>query len=426
MNEHDSENIAGILNAAGYQKASFVDEADVIVINTCCVRQSAENRIWGYLGSLKALKKQNPDLLLVACGCMMQQDEMAEKVFKKAAQVDIVLGTYALHRLQEYLARALSGEHHIVDTDVTCADLPPLLPSVRSHPLRAQVNISYGCDNYCSYCIVPYVRGPQTSRPFGDILAEVDALISDGVREVQLLGQNVNSYGKDLPGKESFASLLTAVAGREGLWRVRYMTSHPRDLSREVIDAVCASEKICRHFHLPLQSGSDRILKLMNRGYSTADYQRLVEYIRRYLPEATLTTDLIVGFPGETEDDVDATLAFVGDCNFDAAYTFLYSQRSGTAASEMFGQIDMAVKKERLQRLMSMQNEISLAKNKAMLGSCQQVLVEGPSKGNEQNYTGRNDGGKIIIFPATSDVNGTLVNVRITEAKTWYLSGVIE
>lgn len=429
MNEHDSEIIAGILDSAGYQPAADLAAADVIIINTCCIRESAENKIWGYIGNLKACKYKKPNVIIAALGCMMQQNTISDLLQRQGRHLDIVLGTYQQHRLPEYISRVLAGEGPIVDISEDNSDFPDELPSRRESSFAAQVNIIYGCNNFCSYCIVPYVRGRERSRDFAAIMAELRDLAAAGIREVMLLGQNVNSYGKDWRRQgradaPNFADLLQAAGEIDGLARIRYMSSHPRDFSLDLVDKISEIPKIRDYYHLPLQSGCDKILKVMNRGYNTADYLAIIERIREKTPQAAITTDLIVGFPGETETDFQQTLDFVAKCRFDAAYTFLYSPRSGTPAATMAGQVPLDVKKERLQKLTMLQNQISLELNQAYVGRQVQVLVEGLSKNNPNFYTGRTASNKIVIFKGQPEQVGQLVDLTISGAKTWHLEAL--
>jgi len=431
MNENDSVFIASLLQSAGYSKAESMAEADIIVVNTCCVRQSAENKAFGYIGSLKRFKEKNADVVIAVCGCMVQKDGNAAAFLHKARHVGILCGTFAISRLPEYIAEYQGRGEVIVDIEQNHQQ-PEALPidtRFTEYSYKVQVNIIYGCDNFCTYCIVPYVRGRERSRAPQHILDEVRALAKAGVREVQLLGQNVNSYGKDLAEDSwDFARLLQELDEIEELRRIRYMTSHPRDFSAELVDVVVDSRHICHHFHLPLQAGCDKILAAMNRGYNTAYYGRLLEIIRQKTPNATITSDLIVGFPGETEQDFQQTLDFVAHCQFDTAYTFLYSERSGTPAAQMPQQLSAEVKKERLQRLMTIQNPISLHHNQKLIGQTQNILVEGPSKNRNDHWYGRNDGNKIVVFPYIADSGieaGSIIPIEIRQAQTWNLYGLL-
>lgn len=429
MNEHDSEIIAGVLMDCGYAQCDELGEADIIVVNTCCIRESAENKIWGYIGNLKNARYKKPGVIIAVLGCMTQQSGLEEQLHRMGRHLDIVLGTYQQHRLPEYISRVLAGEGQIVDVSEDNRDFPDVLPSCRKDEITAQVNINYGCNNFCSYCIVPYVRGRERSRDFSAVLDEVRAAAERGIKEIMLLGQNVNSYGKDLrkAGVENapdFAAVLAAVNTVPGIERIRYMSSHPRDFSLELVDVIAGLEKVRGYYHLPLQSGCDKTLQAMNRGYDTARYAEILERIREKTPLAAVTTDLIVGFPGETDEDFAQTLAFVEKCRFDAAYTFIYSPRSGTVAAKMPDQVPLNVKKARLQQLTALQNRISLEKNLEYVGRRVQVLVEGESKNNPHCYTGRTDSNKIVILPAMPNMVNQLVDVEITAAKTWHLEAL--
>ncbi|MDO4733031.1 MAG: tRNA (N6-isopentenyl adenosine(37)-C2)-methylthiotransferase MiaB [Bacillota bacterium] len=433
MNENDSRLLASLLQKNGYQEVARPEDAGLILINTCCVRENAENKALGYLGSIKKLYEEDRSRVIVICGCMMQQKGKAELIRSKYPYVKIIMGTFSASRLPEYIAQVSAGTRSIIDVEehydgTELKYTPETVEKALDGDYKAQVNISYGCNNFCSYCIVPYVRGRERSRSAADILEEIRLLTENGVREVQLLGQNVNSYGKDLPAAQScdFASLLEQVCQVPGLRRVRYMTSHPRDFSYDLVDVIRKNPKICHHFHLPLQAGCDELLKRMNRGYSRKYYWELLQYIRSRIPEAVISTDLIVGFPGETEQQFQETLDFVAECRFDAAYTFIYSQRSGTPAAKMPDQIPEEEKKLRLQRLMDVQNAISLELNQAMLGKNYEVMVEGLSKNNADMLSGRTEGNKIVVFPVEAGNQirpGDCLQLQITAAHTWNLEG---
>lgn len=426
MNEHDSEIIAGLLQTSGYESTAEIEEAEIIIANTCCIRESAENKIWGFIGNIKYYKDKNPNVILAVLGCMTQQESIHETLQRCGRHIDIVLGTYQQHRLPEYISRVLAGEGRIIDISQDNSDFPDVLPVARTDKYRAQVNIIYGCNNFCSYCIVPYVRGRERSRDFNAILDEVKALAADGCKEIILLGQNVNSYGKDMKGQDvNFAKLLAALNNIDGIERIRYMSSHPRDFSTELVDTISKLPKVCSHFHLPLQSGCDKTLKAMNRGYDTAKYMKIIERVREKVPTAAITTDIIVGFPGETEEDFNESLEFIRNCRFDAAFTFLYSKRSGTVAAKSKEQIPEETKKARLQRLLEVQNINSLQINNDLLNKIIKVLVEGVSKTSADAYTGRSAGNKVVIFKGTPDMVGKIVDVRIDEAKTWHLEGTV-
>jgi len=422
MNQHDSERLAGQLKSIGYEYTDTLSEANFVLVNTCCVRESAEKKIYGKIGELKTLKASNPNLIIGITGCMAQKDR--EKLFKKAPHIDLVLGTHNVHQLVEIVKKFEQTKTHVLAVWDQAERLAPDVPTIRKGTIAAWVPIMYGCNNFCTYCIVPYVRGRERSRPIEDIVQEVHQLGSEGFKEITLLGQNVNSYGKDTDQYGDFADLLEAVDQVETITRIRYMTSHPRDINDKVIDIIKNSKKICEHFHLPVQSGSNTILKLMNRGYTTEYYRELVAKVRKAIPHASLTTDIIVGFPGETEELFQETLEFMKEIGFDSAYTFLYSKRSGTPAATMPDQIPDKVKKERLQLLMDTQNEISLRINTKLVGQILTVMVEGPSKNDDSRLMGRTGTNKIILWDKQgTEQIGQLVNVKIATAQTWILKG---
>ncbi|HWR40386.1 MAG TPA: tRNA (N6-isopentenyl adenosine(37)-C2)-methylthiotransferase MiaB [Patescibacteria group bacterium] len=422
MNENDSERLAGQLKAAGYEHTEEMAQADVILINTCCVRESAEKKIFGKIGELKRLKAGNPNLVIGIAGCMAQKDQ--EKLFKRAPHIDIVLGTGNTGELLAAVQKVAQGRERVLAVWEQAQAQSVEVPVLRRGLVSAWTPIMNGCNNFCTYCIVPYVRGRERSRVKADILAEIRQLDREGFKEVTLLGQNVNSYGKDSQENGDFAGLLQAVDDIEGISRVRYMTSHPRDMDDRVIEVVAASRKVCEHFHLPIQSGSDALLEKMNRGYTTDYYRKLVAKIRQELPKASITTDLIVGFPGETETLFQETLAFVREIGFDAAYTFLYSQRSGTPAATMPDQVPLPEKKSRLKLLMDLQNESSLRINRALEGAVLEVLAEGTSKNDENTYMGRTRTNKIVLWKrGGQEAPGQLLNVRIEQGQTWVLKG---
>lgn len=421
MNESDSERMGAQLESIGYRKIEDFKEAQVILINTCCVRESAENKIFGKIGELKHIKQQNPAVILGVTGCMAQKD--GEALLKKMPHLDFVLGTNKIHDLCGLINKLKAKRKHLVD--LAPADGGPMeeVMPPKSSSWSVWLPIMYGCNNFCTYCIVPYVRGREHSRPLEAILQEAQQYAKQGVKEITLLGQNVNSYGKDI-SKSSFAELLARLDEIKGLERIRYMTSHPRDLSDEVIKVIKYSKHICTHFHLPVQHGSDRILKAMNRGYTTASYRHLIEKIRSEIPSCSLTTDIIVGFPGETEDDFQMLEDFMREIRYDAAYTFLYSKRSGTPAAKMENQVPQEVKKQRLQKLMDMQNEISLQINEDLRGKILEVIVEGPSRTDENVYTGRTATNKIVLWPKRgTEKAGDLLRVKIEQPQTWVLKG---
>ncbi|AEG14912.1 (Dimethylallyl)adenosine tRNA methylthiotransferase miaB [Desulfofundulus kuznetsovii DSM 6115] len=423
MNDHDSEVIAGMLESLGYEPAASTGEADVILVNTCCVRETAENKIYGLLGRLAHLKDKKGDLIIGIAGCMTQQPGVARKIKNRFPQVDLILGTHNLHRLPELLLQARECRERVMEVWDQAGEIVENLPIRRASRVKAWVNITYGCNNFCTYCIVPYVRGRERSRRPEDILNEIRQLVQEGYREVTLLGQNVNSYGKDLPGPTSFARLLAEVDQIPGLWRIRFTTSHPRDFTQELIDTIARCPHVCEHIHLPVQAGSNRILKLMNRGYDRDYYLDLVERIRRAIPGVAITTDIMVGFPGETEEDFAQTMDLVERVRFDGAFTFVYNPRPGTPAARLPEQVPDGIKSERIQKLIERQNEITLAHNQALVGRVEQVLVEGESKTNPEMMSGRTRTNRLVIFPGSSDLAGQLVNVTVTGARLTHLEG---
>ena len=425
MNISDAERMEGQLATLGYERTEDMARADLILLNTCCVRETAEDKVYGKIGEIKHIKRANPALIFGITGCMAQKE--GEALIRRAPHIDFVLGTNKVHELKATVRRLESARRGpVVDVLLGDAPLPENVPIERTGRLSAWVPIMYGCNNFCTYCIVPYVRGREHSRRPEDVVREVEEAAAQGFKEITLLGQNVNSYGKDHK-LASFAELLLMVDAVKGVERVRYMTSHPKDLSDAVIDAVRQGRHICPHFHLPVQHGSDRILRAMNRVYRKDAYRSLVERIRAAVPDASLTTDLIVGFPGETEEDFGELLDFLREIRYDAAYTFLYSKRSGTPAATMEAQVEDSVKKERLHRLMEVQNEISLEKNAALKGTVQQVLAEGPSRTDEDVWTGRTGTNKIVLWRKKGqETEGDIVRVRITQPQTWVLKGELQ
>lgn len=422
MNASDTEHYAGQLEELGYIPAEDFHAADVIIVNTCCVRESAEKKIAGKIGELKNVKTKNPEVVICVAGCMAQKD--GEKLLKKHPQVDLLLGTAYVNDFKNILTDYLADRKGALYTDLTIHQSEFEGKMVRQSPFSAWIPIMYGCNNFCTYCIVPYVRGRERSRAIENIVAEIEQAVKEGYKEFTLLGQNVNSYGKDFGEKDAFAKLLRRVNEIEGVERVRYMTSHPRDMNEEVIKAVAECEHVCENFHVPFQAGSDEILRKMNRGYTREKYLELIKMIRSYVPDAAITTDIIVGFPGETEQDFEDTLALVQEVGFDAAFTFIYSKRSGTPAAKMEGQVSLDVKKERLNRLMEVQNLSSLHRNEEMLGKVVEVLAEGPSR-NPAVWTGRTRTNKIVLWPVEGKVYqpGDKVMVKVETAQTWLVKG---
>jgi tRNA-2-methylthio-N6-dimethylallyladenosine synthase len=426
MNERDAETLRGFLDEMGYEETGNKEEADLLIMNTCAVRQKAEEKVFGLIGKLGRLKEKNPDMVVAVCGCMVQQEAVARKIKKRYPFVDLIFGTHNIAAFPELLQRAGESAEPVLDLWDEAGEVEEGLPVSRRDGVKAWVNITYGCNNYCSYCIVPYVRGRERSRLPGDILAEVKELAAGNYKEVTLLGQNVNSYGKDLQELLDFAGLLRRVDEETGIARLRFMTSHPRDFTPELAQAIAGGGSICEHVHLPIQSGSNRILDLMNRGYTREHYLGLVKMLRSLVPECALTTDLIVGFPGETEEDFKATLDLVEEVGFDSAFTFLYSPRKGTPAATMPGQVAGGVKKERFSRLLEAQNRRSLERNRALLGRVEEVLAEGPSKTHKDVLTGRTRGNKTVNFRGENVSPGNLVPVEITEVRTFSLGGRVK
>ncbi|WXJ81818.1 tRNA-2-methylthio-N(6)-dimethylallyladenosine synthase [Moorella humiferrea] len=425
MNQRDSEMMADLLQAAGYEPVDDEAEAGLIILDTCCVREKAENKVYGKLGQIEKFKSANPDLVIAVAGCMVQQPGAAERIRQQAPYVDLLLGTHNLAELPRLIEEVRKMRRPVVAVQGGEGPVVENLPRRRARGAQAFVTITYGCNNFCTYCIVPYVRGRERSRRPEDILKEIEDLVDQGVIEVTLLGQNVNSYGRDLENKVTFADLLTMVNAVAGLKRIRYVTSHPRDFTPELVETISRLEKVCEHVHLPVQAGSNRILELMHRSYTREQYLELVTNLRRHIPGIGLTTDLIVGFPGETEEDFQETLDLVAKVEFDNAFTFMFSPRKGTVAAGLPGQLPQEVKKERLKRLMELQNKISLAKNEALVGEVVEVLVEGPSKTDPSKLSGRTRTNKLVIFPGDAELTGRLVNVRLTKAQTWLLKGEI-
>ncbi|TBX17244.1 tRNA (N6-isopentenyl adenosine(37)-C2)-methylthiotransferase MiaB [Clostridium perfringens] len=425
MNEEDSEKLSGMLKSQGYERTENKEEASIIIFNTCCVRENAENKVFGNLGQLKQLKKKNPNLVIAICGCMMQQVGMADKVLKTFPYVDIIFGTHNAHKFPEYLHRVLQEGVQVKEILNKEEGIVEGLPIDRKSDVKAFVTIMYGCNNFCTYCIVPYVRGRERSRKSEDIIKEIEELVSQGYKEITLLGQNVNSYGKGLEEDIDFAGLLRKVNEVKGLERVRFMTSHPKDLSNDVIMAIKECDKLCEQVHLPVQSGSSRILKEMNRHYDREYYLDLVKKIKSEIPDVTLTTDIIIGFPGETEEDFLDTLSLCEEVGYDSAFTFIYSRRNHTPADKMENQIPDDIKHDRFNRLVEAINKKVVIKNKEYEGKVVEVLVEGPSKNDETKLTGRTRNGKLVNFAGDEKLVGELVNLKIVRAQPFSLIGEI-
>lgn len=425
MNEEDSEKLSGMLKRVGYTKTENKEDAGIILFNTCCVRENAENKVFGNLGSLKHLKKENPYLIIGICGCMMQQEGMADKILKKFPYVNIVFGTHNAYKFPEYLNRVKTEGVQIKEIFNKETDIVEGLPIDRESNVKAFVTIMYGCNNFCTYCIVPYVRGRERSRKPEDILNEVRELVAQGYKEITLLGQNVNSYGKGLEEEVDFAKLLRMINEIEGLERVRFMTSHPKDLTHDVIMAIKECDKLCEQIHLPVQSGSNSILKKMNRHYTKEYYLDLIKKIKEEIPGVTLTTDIIVGFPGETEEDFQETLELVKEVGYSSAFTFIYSRRNNTPADMMLNQVSEEDKHHRFNRLIAAVNERVIAQNKAEEGNILEVLVEGNSKNDAEKLTGRTRTGRLVNFTGENVNVGELVNVKITRAQNFSLIGEV-
>ena len=425
MNEEDSEKLSGMLKRIGYTRTENKEEAGIILFNTCCVRENAENKVFGNLGALKKLKKKNPDLIIGICGCMMQQEGMADRILKEFPYVNIVFGTHNAYKFPEYLNRVRTEGVQIKEIFNKETDIVEGLPIDRESSVKAFVTIMYGCNNFCTYCIVPYVRGRERSRKPEDILKEIRELVAQGYKEITLLGQNVNSYGKGLEEDVDFAKLLRMINEIEGLERVRFMTSHPKDLTLDVIMAIKECDKLCEQIHLPVQSGSNSILKKMNRHYTREYYLDLVNKIKEEIPGATLTTDIIVGFPGETEEDFQDTLELVKEVGYSSAFTFIYSRRNNTPADMMLNQVSEEDKHHRFNRLVAAVNERVIAQNKAEEGNILEVLVEGNSKNDAEKLTGRTRTGRLVNFTGEGINAGDIVNVKITRAQNFSLIGEV-
>ena len=423
QNEADSEKIAGMCVSMGYTITNSPEIADLIMVNTCAVREHAEQKALSIIGQYKHLKAVKPNMLIGVCGCMVTQEHRKESIKHSYPYVDFVLGTSSLHRLPELVFKKLEKGKRLYCPEENEYLVAEGLPIYRESTYRAWVSIMYGCNNFCTYCIVPYVRGRERSRRPEDIINEVRELVADGYKEITLLGQNVNSYGKEFGDECDFAELLSRICEIEGDFLVRFMTSHPKDASRKLIDVMAANDKIAKHFHLPVQSGSDRILKEMNRHYDREAYLSLIRYMREKMPDICISTDIIVGFPGETDADFEDTISIVKEVGYDMMYSFIYSKRTGTPAAEMEEQIPENITGERFARLIDTQNEISLTKNQPYTDKTVRVLVDGRSKNNPEKFSGRTEGNKIVLFDGDDSMTGNFVMVHITEAQTFALKG---
>ncbi|MDF2820062.1 MAG: tRNA-i(6)A37 thiotransferase enzyme MiaB [Clostridiales bacterium] len=423
MNAHDSEKLEGILEQIGYEKTDDENEADFVLYNTCTVRENANLKVYGRLGHLNKLKQNKPSLVIALCGCMMQEDTVIAKIKKSYRFVDIIFGTHNIYKLAELIKTRRESGRMVIDIWKEQKEIVEDLPSDRKYKFKACVNIMYGCNNFCSYCIVPYVRGRERSRKPEDIINEIKRLVEDGVVEITLLGQNVNSYGKNLQDSMSFANLLQEVEKVEGLERIRFMTSHPKDLSDDLIEVFKNSKKICSHIHLPFQSGSTRILNLMNRKYTKDDYLELVRKIKAARPDVTLTTDIIVGFPGETDEDFEHTLDVVKQVKYNSAYTFIYSKRTGTPAALMDDQVSDEIIKVRFNKLHDTIQEIGSNITDKEVGGTYKVLIEEVNEKDNSLVSGRLENNLVVHLKGTKDLIGKIINVKIVEAKGFYFFG---
>lgn len=422
MNERDSENLLGMLEDLGYSQVETHENADMIILNTCCVRETAESKVFGLLGRLRKQKVANPNLIIGICGCMPQQQDVAKKIRHSFPFVDLIFGTHNVHELPRMLQQIHDTKEAVLEVWSTERGIAENVPVRRKDKLKAWVTIMYGCNNFCTYCIVPYVRGRERSRKPEDIINELKELGQQGYKEVTLLGQNVNSYGKDLEMNYYFADLLASLENVEGIERIRFMTSHPRDFDQRLIDVIAASSKVCEHFHLPAQAGSNRVLKLMNRGYTREQYLKLIADIRRVIPECSITADIMVGFPGETDEDFEETLDLVRQVRYDSAFTFVYNVRSGTPAAKM-EQVPEDIKSVRIQKLIELQGNISLENNIDDQGKILEVLVEGETKTNRDKLAGRTRTNKLVVFAGPVEMTGQLVQVKITKGRPNLLEG---
>ncbi len=423
MNARDSEKLLGVLEQIGYQEETNEEEADFVIYNTCTVRENANMRVYGRLGQLNRVKKQKPHMLIGLCGCMMQEPEVVEKIKKSYRFVDLIFGTHNIYKFAELIVTRLESQRMVIDIWKDTDKIVEDLPSERKFSFKSGVNIMFGCNNFCSYCIVPYVRGRERSRNPEDIIREIQGLVADGVVEVMLLGQNVNSYGKTLEHPMTFAQLLTEIEKIEGLERIRFMTSHPKDLSDELIEVMKHSKKICKHLHLPVQSGSTEILKKMNRRYTKEQYLELVRKIKEAVPDISLTTDIIVGFPGETEEDFLETMDVVKKVRYDSAFTFIYSKRTGTPAAAMENQVPEDVVKDRFDRLLKEVQSISAEVCSVHEGTTQSVLVEAVNNHDPALVTGRLSNNILVHFPGEKELIGKIVSVRLDACKGFYYIG---
>jgi tRNA-2-methylthio-N6-dimethylallyladenosine synthase len=423
MNEHDSENMAGILMRMGFESTAVTEEADVILINTCAIRENAENKVFGEIGHLKNLKRDNPGLVIGVCGCMSQEESVVNRILQKHQQVDLIFGTHNIHRLPELLKNAIFGKEMVIEVWSKEGDIIENMPRARKGKIQGWVNIMYGCDKFCTYCIVPYTRGKERSRRPEDIIEEVRHLARSGYKEITLLGQNVNAYGKDLVDVNYGLGDLMDEIRKIDIPRVRFTTSHPRDFDDHLIEVLAKGGNLVEHIHLPVQSGNNQVLKLMARKYTRESYVELAAKIKQAIPHASFTTDIIVGFPNETEEQFEDTMSLVREMEYDSAFTYIYSPREGTPAANMQDNVPHEVKKERLARLNALVNDLSAEKNKSYAGQTMEVLVEGESKKNPDVLSGRTRTNRLVNFRGPKTNIGEIVYVKITDAKTWSLNG---
>ncbi|TVP84258.1 MAG: tRNA (N6-isopentenyl adenosine(37)-C2)-methylthiotransferase MiaB [Alkalicoccus sp.] len=425
MNEHDSENMAGILMRMGFESTAVTEEADVILINTCAIRENAENKVFGEIGHLKNLKRDNPGLVIGVCGCMSQEESVVNRILQKHQQVDLIFGTHNIHRLPELLKNAIFNKEMVVEVWSKEGDIIENMPRARKGKIQGWVNIMYGCDKFCTYCIVPYTRGKERSRRPEDIIEEVRHLARNGYKEITLLGQNVNAYGKDLADSNYGLGDLMDEIRQIDIPRVRFTTSHPRDFDDHLIEVLSRGGNLVEHIHLPVQSGNNQILKLMARKYTRESYIELAEKIKKAIPNASFTTDIIVGFPNETEEQFEDTMSLVREMEYDSAFTYIYSPREGTPAEKMEDNVPHDVKRQRLARLNALVNELSAEKNTQYSGKTVEVLVEGESKKDPEVLSGRTRTNRLVNFRGSKSLIGKIVYVNVTEAKTWSLNGEI-
>ncbi len=426
MNEHDSEKISGMLNSIGYEETLDEKNADLVIFNTCLIRENAELKVFGKLGEVKGLKRNKPEMLVAVCGCMMQKEEARKNLLKKFSFVDIIFGTNTIQELPSLIYDAEINKKKGIDIIDNSELIYENMPKMRKFKYKALVNITYGCNNFCTYCVVPYVRGREKSREPNEIINEVKLLAEDSCKEITLLGQNVNSYGSNLENKTTFAELLYELNKIDGIERIRFMTSHPKDLTDDLIKAIKECDKVCNHVHLPVQAGSNDVLNRMNRKYTKEHYLGLVDKLKKEIPDVAITTDIIVGFPGETEEDFQETIDIVKKVQYDSAFTFLYSVREGTKAAEMDNQVPDEIKHDRFNRLLDVLYPIVLERNNECVGKIYPVLVESVSKTSDNYLTGRSEHFRLVHFSGNEDLIGEIVNVKITSVKTFHMEGVLQ